>query len=80
MKRHESFLTAQQAEGYTSTINHELSAPIKTIIFFVTEISKILEKVAGQDPYLLQIQNYCILVKAQLVFIQTFVDDLLVLK
>ena len=80
MKRQESFLTAQQAEGYSSTIKHELLAPIKTIIFFIKMISKILENIAGQDPHLLKIQSYCVMVKAQLVFLQTFVDDILVLK
>ena len=79
MKRQESFLTAQQAEGYTATINHELLAPIKTIIFLISLVLKILKKIAGQDPQLLQIKNYCVSIKAQLVFIQTFVDDLLAL-
>ena len=80
MRQQESFLTAQQAEGYTAMINHELEAPIDTIIFLMTLIMKLLSKIAGQDPRLKQIKNYCITVKAQLVFIQTFVDDLLALK
>lgn len=44
MQQQESFLSAQQAEGYTSLIKHELDVPLGTCIHFLAVIADLLRR------------------------------------
>ena len=63
MRKQETFLSAQQAEGYTATLSHELKAPLSTLVFFVKLILDILLAKARQDSSLKKAIGHCHMVQ-----------------
>ena len=62
MREQESFLDAQQAEGYTATISHEMHSPLESLVWFVDKIARALLAITAPNASMIQAQSYCNLV------------------
>ena len=77
MIRQEEKIGNQQSQTFTGTLSHEMRTPIATSIFLIEEVTTLL---GDPDAGLVVALKYLDLIRGQLNFTMSFVDDLLDLR
>jgi len=76
MHHREKQQEATQTESFTATMSHEMRTPLGTVLFFIKLIQDLIVQIEGST----EAQNYLKLIETQILFMQTFVNDLLDLR
>ena len=63
--------------GFSSMLSHEMVTPLNTVIFFLSQVMMLLSLPNLNKEAM---SNYCTMMKNQLNFVLSFVEDLLDLK
>lgn len=77
MQRLDTRTVARQTEQFTSTVSHEMRAPIQTIMFFLKGIIEMLSASPFDESHIPDMLQKSKLMMGQLTFLYSFVADLL---
>ena len=91
IKIQEQKIEAQQAESFTATVSHEMKTPLGSILFFVKQLHTLLVIEQGAENWYIRqkevppeqretVKRYFKCILMQLMYVQSFVDDLLDLR
>ena len=88
IKHSQKLLQAQQQQNFTSTVSHEMRTPLGSVQFFIKRLQTLIMKERAQYVFsdgttsenTKNIDKYFNMILAQIILVQTFVDDLLDIK